>query len=239
MSENRRVLVTGARRGIGYAIARRLANDGYRVTGIDLLEPETPIDGADFHICDLTDTEATSSLIGSLAEEQPFYGLVNNAALFSADRSVLDTTVGDMRASSDLHLTAPLICAQAMIPGMRALGSGRIVNISSRAALGKANRTAYAATKSGVIGMSRTWALELAPLGITVNVVAPGMIETESTPADDPEAQANVAVVPLQRFGTPAELAHAVAFLMTDLSGFITGQTLFVDGGRTIGSLTM
>lgn len=180
----RRVLVTGARRGIGYAIMQRLSENGYRVTGIDLYEPENPVGGSDFHLCDLTDTAKTRSLIESLAGEQPFYGLVNNAALFSVDRSLFETTVEDMRAASELHLNAALVCAQAVIPGMRSIGGGRIVNISSRAILGKLNRTAYAGTKAGLVGMSRTWALELAPDAITVNVVAPGLIETESTPAD-------------------------------------------------------
>lgn len=233
MSDDRRVLVTGARWGIGYGILRRLRDDGYRATAIDLYDPEVPLDGVDFHTCDLTDSEKTRSLIASLAQEQPFYGLVNNAAITHYS-SVREATVEEMRLAYELHVNAALVCTQAVLPGMEALGTGRIINISSRAALGKVNRTAYSATKAGVVGMSRTWALELAPLAITVNIVAPGLIETESTPADDPEAAASIAAVPLGRFGSTEEIAHAIAFLLSDLSGFITGQTLYVDGGRTI-----
>jgi NAD(P)-dependent dehydrogenase (short-subunit alcohol dehydrogenase family) len=127
---------------------------------------------------------------------------------------------------------------------MRAMGFGRIVLISSRAALGLATRTAYSATKAGMIGMARTWALELAPDGITVNVVAPGPIrETEMfhdvVPADSPREEALAAAIPVKRLGAPDDVAQAVMFFAGPASSFITGQTLFVCGGSSIGSLAI
>ena len=116
--------------------------------------------------------------------------------------------------------------------------------ISSRAALGLATRTAYSATKAGMIGMARTWALELAPDGITVNVVAPGPIrETEMfhdvVPADSPREEALAAAIPVKRLGAPDDVARAVMFFASPASSFITGQTLFVCGGSSIGSITI
>src|SRR5690606_22023862 len=123
--------------------------------------------------------------------------------------------------------------------GMRRHRFGRVVNISSRAALGKAERTVYAATKAGLLGMTRTWALETAAYGITVNAVGPGPIATELfervNPSHSPATQKTRASVPAQRMGTPADVAHAVASLLDDRAGFITGQVLYVCGGMTVG----
>lgn len=237
MTDRRRVLVTGASRGIGRAICRRLHDESYRVTGIDV-EPAEVLEGEE-HTCDLTDFEAARALITDLARDEAFYAVVNNAATFPT--GLVDaTSVEDMDAAMQLNLNAVLVCTQAVLTGMRALGGGRIVNLSSRAALGKISRTAYSAAKAGVIGMSRTWALELAQANITVNVVAPGPIATESflaaNPAERPETKALVESVPMMRMGAPEEVAHAIAFLLDDRAGFITGQTLHVDGGLTIGA---
>ena len=128
---------------------------------------------------------------------------------------------------------------QALLPGMKACGFGRIVNMSSRAALGKELRTAYAATKAGLIGMTRVWALELGRHGITVNAIGPGPIRTElfdrANPPDSPRTQAIVDAVPVRRVGTPEDVAQAVAFFLDRRSGFTTGQMLYVCGGMTLG----
>ena len=122
---------------------------------------------------------------------------------------------------------------------MKAAGKGRIVTISSRAALGKELRTAYSATKAGVIGLTRTWALELAPHGITVNAIGPGPIETElfksANPHNSPRTQAIIRGVPVQRLGQPEDIAHAADFFLSDGASFVTGQVLYVCGGMTVG----
>ena len=237
-----RVLITGASRGIGRATMRRLRKDGYDPIGVARRAPDDLEDDEQFHVCDLADPDATRKLVAQLLTDGPFYGLVNNAAM-SPTTSLEDTSAEDMSRAQALNLMAPLLLAQGLVPGMRERGRGRIVNMSSRAALGKVNRTAYSATKAGLIGMTRTWALELAAAGITVNAVAPGPVDTElfrtSSPPDDPRTIALKNAVPVKRVADPEELAHVVAFLLDDLSGFITGQTLHVDGGLTISAVTL
>ncbi len=238
--KKKRVLVTGASKGIGRAVMRRLSEDGYHVTGIARTQPTDLSSNEEFYCIDMTDLEATKKLIAGLSAQQPFYGLVNNAAM-SPTTSLDDCSIQDMHDAATLNLYATLVCTQAVVEGMRAAHAGRIVNLSSRAALGKINRTAYSASKAGVVGMSRTFALELAKDNITVNVIAPGPIATElfltASPPDAPLTKALLAAVPLQRVGDPSEIAHAVAFLMDERGGFMTGQTLYIDGGLTISSV--
>lgn len=232
-----RVLVTGASRGIGRATMRYLAAAGYQVVGLARSKPDDLLPHEQFVTCDLIDPEATRQQVAALAEQAPFYGLVNNAAL-AHTTNLEQTSVADMHEAMTVNVNAALVCMQALLPGMASAKAGRVVNISSRAALGKPNRTAYSATKAAVIGMSRTWALELAPHNITVNVIAPGPVATElfkkASPPGAPQTQALLAAVPLQRVSEPEEIAHAIAFLLHPLSGYITGQTLHIDGGLTI-----
>ena len=240
MTSRKRVLVTGASKGIGRATLDRLRRDGYEAIGLARSRPADLEDDRGFYCCDLEDLAATRALVAGLAAEAPFYALINNAAM-APTTSLDDTTLSDMDTAMCVNVNAALVCAQALLPGMRAQGAGRIVNLSSRAALGKVNRTAYSASKAAVIGMSRTWALELAASAITVNVIAPGPIATElfrtASPPDDPRTRALMAAVPLQRVGEPAEIAHAIAFLLDEHAGFITGQTLHIDGGLTISAV--
>jgi 3-oxoacyl-[acyl-carrier protein] reductase len=240
MTHGKRVLITGASKGIGKAVMNRLSEDGYRVVGLARSRPTDLPAQQEFHCCDLTDLEATKALVRELGSSDPFYALVNNAAM-APTTSIDDTTIVDMQNAVQLNLNATLVCTQAVLSGMRAAGGGRIVNLSSRAALGKVNRGAYGATKAGVIGMSRTWALELAKDNITVNVVAPGPTATElfktASPPDDPKTIALVAAIPLRRIGRPDEMAHAIAYLIDDRAGYMTGQTLYIDGGLTVGHI--
>jgi NAD(P)-dependent dehydrogenase (short-subunit alcohol dehydrogenase family) len=131
-------------------------------------------------------------------------------------------------------------CVQALLPGMKEAKFGRIVNMSSRAALGKELRTAYAASKAGLQGMARVWALELGQYGITANAVGPGPVRTElferGNPPDSPRTQAIINAVPVRRIGLPEDVAHSVSFLLDARSGFVTGQVLYVCGGLTIGA---
>ena len=151
-----------------------------------------------------------------------------------------DISTEDVAALSQLHLGAAIQLAQAVLPGMRAAGQGRIVLLASRAALGLAGRSLYAATKAGIIGLARSWALEFARDGITVNAVAPGPIGgtamfEQMIPPGSPQETALARAIPVQRLGTPDDVARAVLFFTNPASSFITGQSLFVCGGASVG----
>jgi NAD(P)-dependent dehydrogenase (short-subunit alcohol dehydrogenase family) len=232
------VLVTGASNGIGRAVAARMLRDGHRVVNLDLHAPAEALPGESFLQVDLTDVAATRAALAEAVAQHAPLRLVNNAGMVRP-ASLAETRVEDLEAVVALNLRAGLLCAQALLPGMEAAGFGRIVNIASRAALGKELRSAYAATKAGLIGLTRTWALELAPQGITVNAVGPGPIGTElfhrANPHNSPKTRAIIEGVPVRRLGTPDDIAHAVAFFLDDRAGFTTGQVLYVCGGMTVG----
>jgi len=229
-------LVTGASKGIGLAIAERAAADGHRVIGIARGEPDRPFPG-DYRHIDLEDTGAAVEALAGLVRETPVDNLVNNAG-YSIPQTVWDTTLPEFDRQIAVNLRGALICAQACLPGMRARRRGRIVNISSRAILGKAERTSYAAAKAGLVGFTRVWALELGADGITVNAISPGPIETalflrNHVPGSD-KYNAIANSVPVRRMGTPEDIASAAAFLMSDEASFITGQVLHVCGGLSL-----
>lgn len=226
-----RVLITGGASGIGAAIARRCREDGYVPVILDRV-------GADSIICDLSDPFSTAAGLRDALAGGPITRLVNNVgAVFP--NLVSDQTLEEFDSAIALNLRSALQCAQAVLPGMREAGFGRIVSTSSRAALGKEARSAYAATKAGVIGMTRVWALEEGDNGITANTVAPGPIATElfarANPDDQPGTIALRRSIPVRRMGTPDDVAHAVSYLLDDRSGFVTGQTINVCGGVTVG----
>ncbi|GAA5232026.1 SDR family oxidoreductase [Verticiella sediminum] len=238
MDRNRKVLVTGASRGIGKAICARLRDDGYQVVGL-ARTPPAGLDGVAFHAVDLSDRAAAEAALGALAADGAFYGLVNNVGAVPL-AALGEIEEADLMQAVTMNLATAIHCAQALLPGMRAAGIGRIVNIASRAALGKAGRSVYSATKAGLIGMTRTWALETAAQGITVNAVAPGPIDTEFfREANPPGAESTrrlEASIPVGRLGRPDEVAHATAYLLDARAGFVTGQTHYVCGGMTIGA---
>ncbi|MEC4723469.1 SDR family oxidoreductase [Noviherbaspirillum sp. CPCC 100848] len=231
-------LVTGAGAGIGRAIADRLAADGFSLLTIDRQEPARPHTNEIFVQADLADQGETAQALETLIGSRDIAVLVNNVGTVRP-AAIEDTTLADLNAVVALNLGCALQCTQAVLPRMRQAHYGRIVNISSRAALGKELRTAYAATKAGLHGMTRTWALELAPHGITVNAVGPGPIGTELfhavNPAGSPRTKAIINGVPVARLGTPDDVAHAVSFFSDVRAGFITGQVLYVCGGMTVG----
>ncbi|MFE7630937.1 SDR family oxidoreductase [Kocuria sp. NPDC057446] len=230
----RRVLVTGGASGIGAAIAERCRADGLEVVVIDR--------AGEGIRADLSDSGSTAAALEAALAEGPITSIVNNVgAVFPG--SAEEQTLGDLEAAWSLNLRSAMQCTQALIPSMKGAGFGRIVTISSRAALGKELRSAYAATKAGLIGLTRVWALELGRYGVTANAIGPGPIATplfeEANPADSPRTQAIVEAIPVQRMGTPEDVAHAASYFLDERSGFVTGQTLYVCGGMTVGSVAI
>ncbi len=238
MQINNLVLITGASQGIGRAIATRVIQDGYRVINLDKKAPKSLLEGETYHSIDLLDPQAIEELIPKITKQEPILRLVNNAG-FIRPGALENTTLDDFEAVMALNLRAPMLLAQQLLPHMRQAKFGRIVSIASRAALGKEERTVYAASKAGLVGMTKTWALEMAKFGITVNAIGPGPIATElftsGNPPDDPKTIKIIQNIPVQRMGQPEDVAHAVASLLDDRAGFITGQIHFVCGGMTVG----
>lgn len=233
---SRTFLITGASKGIGLALAQRLSRDAYHVVG--LARQSAPDFPGTLVQVDLADTSATDAALADLVTRFSFDGVVNNVGLVRPQRlGAVELTALEEVMRVNLH--PALQTVQALLPGMSARGWGRIVNISSLTVLGSVERTAYAAAKAALVSFSRSWALELSTTGITVNAVSPGPTETELFRANNPPGSEGerryLAGVPVGRFGAPDEIAAAIAFLLSEDAGFITGQTIHVDGGASIG----
>jgi NAD(P)-dependent dehydrogenase (short-subunit alcohol dehydrogenase family) len=232
--DNATVLVTGASRGIGRATVDRLAAAGADVIGIARNPAGKDFPGT-FYVCDLVQPDATARLLSEIVIKHHVCGIVNNAGL-NHIQQLDDVEIGKFNDVINVNLLATILCTQAVIPAMRKQGYGRIVNISSRGALGRPGRTSYGAAKAGVMGMTRTWALELAADGITANVVSPGPIATEMfLTNNDGVVDQFTRDVPMRRLGKPEEVAAAIEFLLSPNASYITGQTLHVCGGSSIG----
>jgi len=235
-------LVTGSSRGLGAVIARRLAGDGFAVAvngrpgdekvaaiGRDIRDDGGTAEG---FCADVTDEDQVAGLAAAIADcLRPGEVLVLNATGPQPEAAVTDADWADHLAQLDFFVKSPVLLGRAVLPGMQARRYGRIVHIDSEVAhRPPPGRSAYATAKSAQIGLTRSWARELAPSGITVNTVAPGFIPVERH-ADVPDdaKKAYLASVPAGRMGTPGDIAHAVSFLAT-------GQRIVVDGGRSLGS---
>ena len=237
MSANASVVITGGSTGIGRACVTRVLETGTPVFNLDV-NPSEPLPGETFVETDLCDATAIEAAFRRITKDAVIVGLVNNAGSAVA-HSLAETEPDDFARLVPLNLVAPALCARLAAESMTKAGWGRIVNISSRAALGKELRTAYAATKGGIAAMTRVWALELAASGITVNTVGPGPIATELfrkvNPEDSPKTRQIIDSIPVRRLGTPEDIANAVMFFLRKETGFVTGQTLYACGGLSVG----
>ncbi len=233
----RTTLITGANRGIGLATAKRVAAHGDLVIGIARNNPDDGFPG-EFVTCDLEDRSETQVALDAICADHGVDNLVNNAG-WSFGQSVDEVNIETFMRSIELNLRAAVQCGLAVIPHMKKTGRGRIVNTASRAALGRENRTSYAAAKSALYGVTRTWALELAANGITVNTVSPGPVESELQRRNNPQSAEYQAQFvdqnPMKRLGKPGEVAAAIDFFLSDDASFITGQILYVCGGMSVG----
>jgi 3-oxoacyl-[acyl-carrier protein] reductase len=232
---SRRVLITGASKGIGRAVADRLAADGHHPIGLARRTSEDfP---GEFHAVDLTDRAATAATLDDIVRGGAVDAVVNNVGLARlAPLGSVD--LDDVTEVYDANVRVAIQVTQAVLPGMLAAGWGRIVNVTSMVTLGTPERTSYGAAKAALDACTRIWAGELGPTGITVNSVAPGPVETEMFRRSSPIGSAGEARylkgLPVDRIGRPHEIAHAICFLLADDAGYITGQTVRVDGGGSI-----
>ena len=225
----KRVLITGGGASIGRAIAEQCQRDGYETVILDRKSGDITVD--------LASEEETSQALNEALEGGPILRLVNNVGIVNPG-PISEVASADLRSVVEVNIRCAIQCVQALLPGMRQQGFGRIVSISSRANLGKANRTVYSATKAAVVGMSRTWALELGQASVTSNVISPGPIETPLFREVNPPELAGpiIDAIPVGRIGTPEDIANAASFLLNEKSGYVTGQNLYVCGGMSVGS---
>jgi len=241
-SGSRIAIVTGGASGIGLAIAERLGADGAAVAILDLDGDAAEvaagkIDGAIGLQADVTDRPRVEAAVAEVADRLgPPLILVNNAGL-PGFVPFLEMSVEFWHQRLDVNLTGTFHCCQVVLPHMVAAGWGRIVNISSSSAQsGTPRMAAYVAAKSGVIGLTKSLAMELGPKGITVNTIPPSSIDTPmlraAETAGDLNVDAAIGMTPVRRLGVPADIAATVSFLCREEASYITGQTLGVNGGR-------
>jgi len=243
--EGRVAVVTGAGRGIGAATARELSRAGAHVAlldrdpaGVNHTAEEIGLEGREAlpFTNDITDSFAVERTLDRVIEEWGRLDVLVNNAGELREAPLEELTDQDLEESLDINLRGTLVCTRAAVPHMLAKGSGRILSAASTSTrIGAVGLTAYAAAKSAVVGMTRTWARELGPRGITANAVSPGLIDSETTrtvPAG--ELESTLACLPARRLGQPEEVARVYVFLASDLATFINGAVFGVDGGLAL-----
>lgn len=245
MSEKRLAVVTGAARGIGRAIVLELLAEGRAVAGLDinadqLAELKEVVAEAGYEVetcvCDITNIPQLTETLDTLAEKYNGVSILVNNAGITRDKLMMQMDELDFDLPMNVNLKASFMATKIVLRSMVRNKFGRIVNISSVAGvMGQAGSANYAASKSGLIGMSKSLAREVGKKNVTVNCIAPGFIETDMT-KDLPELvkKAAIAVIPMRKYGQPSDVAKTVAFLARDESGYLTGQVICVDGGMAM-----
>ncbi|MCU6481170.1 3-oxoacyl-[acyl-carrier protein] reductase [Arthrobacter silviterrae] len=246
--QQRTAIITGAGRGIGADIARRLASDGFQVAAIDLdqkgLDALTTELTAAGHraigiVADISDEAAVDAAVARTASELGAPVVVVNNAGIIRDNLLFKMSVTDWDLVMNVHLRGSFLVSRAAQKHMVEAKWGRIINLSSTSALGNRGQANYSAAKAGLQGFTKTLALELGPFGVTANAIAPGFIETEMTAStaqrmgitfEEFTAKA-AAAIPVRRTGKPADIANAVSFFASENAGFVSGQVLYVAGG--------
>ncbi|MHC4508495.1 MAG: 3-oxoacyl-ACP reductase FabG [Planctomycetota bacterium] len=245
MSEKRLAVVTGAARGIGRAIVLELLRQGRIVAGLDIMaeqlgELESIVKEAGFTVVtkcvDITDTAALTGTLEALASEYKGIGILVNNAGITRDKLMMQMKEEDFDRVMNVNLRAAFIATTFALKSMVRNKFGRIINLSSVAAvMGQAGSSNYAASKAGLIGMTKSVAREVGKKNVTANCIAPGFIMTEMTNVlPDAVKDAAKQIIPVRRFGSVEDVARAVAFLAGDEAGYITGQVLCVDGGMAM-----
>lgn len=234
----RTAIITGASKGIGKAIAHRLLHDGFVCVLVDVDAQGAKVaeflgKSSVFMQCDISKEEEVKTLFSKLERVDV---LVNNAGIIR-DNMIWKMPVEDFDLVASINLKGTwLMCKEAAIK-MKSQQSGRIVNIASRAWLGNLGQSNYAASKAGVVSLTRVLALELGKYGVLVNAIAPGLIDTPLSQNLTEEVRLKlIHAQPTRSMGKPEDVAHAVSFLCDEKTQFITGQTLYVDGGKSIGA---
>jgi len=244
-SLNRQIaIVTGAAKGIGKAIAHKLTQDGYFIVIADIdekagKETETSIDPhkCSFVLCDVGDENSVKRLYEQVQQrESMLMVLINNAGIIR-DNVIWKMSLSEFDEVLRINLRGTWLMCREAAKMMRENHQGRIINIASRAWLGNPGQTNYSASKAGIVGLTRALALELAKYQITVNAVAPGLIDTALTRnLPDHVREKLINAQPTKRMGAPEDIAEAVSFLVSEKAAFITGQVYHVDGGKSIGA---
>ena len=234
--KQRIALVTGAAKGIGLAITKRLENENYFVYAVDVdAENGTKLESPNVHYLntDICSEDDVNNLFSSI---QKLDVLVNNAGIIR-DNMIWNMPVSDFDSVINVNLKGSWMMCRKAAKLFKDQGSGRIINIASRAWLGNRGQSNYSASKAAIVGLTRSLALELGKYNVLVNAVAPGLIDTPLTQKLEKDILAKlIEAQPTKTMGKPEDVAHLVSFLAAEQTQFITGQTLYVDGGKSIGA---